>query len=72
MILRQETTRLRPEARVTGADPANALRESGAGEAGAVVADLSQDPRAGLVGDAGETGDDLVVGVLLERLFGGL
>ncbi|WP_285691917.1 hypothetical protein [Actinoplanes sp. NBRC 103695] len=38
---------------------------------GAVVADLSEQPGAGLGGNAGETCDDLVVRVLLESRLDG-
>ncbi len=56
-----------PEARVTGADPAYAFS---ARESGTVVTDLGKNPCAGQVRQAGETGDDGVVGVLAE-FFGG-
>jgi hypothetical protein len=58
--------RLRPDALVTGAEPAYALQRSGVGEAGAVVADLGKDTGPGEVVQPGEAGD-LVVGVLGER-----
>lgn len=44
----------------------------GVGEAGSVVADLSEYAGAGEVAEAGEAGDDLVVGVLGEDLGDGL
>jgi hypothetical protein len=37
-----------------------------------VVAELGEDPGAGIVGQAREAGDDRVVGVLLERVGGGV
>ncbi len=54
--LRCVTTVLRPDARVTGAEPAKALTP-GVGEPGAVVADLGKDPCPGEIGEPGEAGD---------------
>ncbi|MDR6324568.1 hypothetical protein J3R03_008764 [Actinoplanes couchii] len=47
------------------------LQRSRVGETVAVVADLTEQPGTGLGGDAGETRDDVVVRVLLERRLDG-
>ncbi len=52
--------------------PGIGLHPASISEAGAVVAHLGQDPRAGDLAQAGEAGDDGVVMVLLERLKCGL
>jgi hypothetical protein len=46
------------------------LQRAGVGEPAAGVSDLGQDPCSGDVGQAGEAGDDLVVGVVRERCGG--
>jgi hypothetical protein len=43
----------------------------GIGETGSVIADLSEHPSTGRVGQPGETGDDRVVGMPAEQLGGG-
>lgn len=48
------------------------LQRAGVGEPSAVVADLGQDAGAGEVGQAGEAGDDRVVGVFAEFVGGSL
>jgi len=48
------------------------LQRPGIGESGAVVAELGEHTSPGGVGQAGETGNDRVVGMLLEGFGGGL
>lgn len=65
------TTRLRPEARVTGTAPAYAFKGPGVGEPFPVVADLGKDTGSGRHRQPGEAGDDLCIGVGEERFLGG-
>jgi hypothetical protein len=63
--------RLLPEALVTGAEPAYALSARGSAKR-VRSSPIGEHAGPGHIAEAGEAGDDLVVGVLGERLGGGL
>jgi hypothetical protein len=70
--MRAETTDLVPEARVTGAVPAKALRPRASVKSFAGVADLAEHPGAQDGAQPGHAGDDLGVGVGVERFGDGV
>jgi hypothetical protein len=71
LIRRRVTLRLRPEARVMGAEPVG-LECAGVLEAGSVVADLAEEAGTGGIAETGEAFDDGVVGMGLKGLRDGL